>query len=116
MGVGIIGSFAAREVLVSTLGLVFSIEADDEHQAPLRQAIREARDPETGAPQYTGLKGVALMVFFVFACQCMSTLAVVRKETRGWRWPAFMFFSMTAVAYVAAWLVYQGGQLLGLGP
>ena len=55
------------------------------------------------------------MVFFVYACQCMSTLAVVRRETGGWRWPAFMFVSMSAIAYLAALLVYQGGLLLGVG-
>jgi ferrous iron transport protein B len=56
---------------------------------------------------------MALMVFFVYACMCMSTLAVVRRETRSWKWPIFMFFSMTTIAYVAALIVYQGGKLLG---
>lgn len=115
VGVGIIGSFAAREVLVSTLGLVYGMEADDDDPAELRQALREQVDPDTGEPQHTPLSGLALMVFFVYACQCMSTLAVVRRETGGWRWPAFMFVSMTGLAYVAALLVFQGGRLLGLG-
>lgn len=113
VGVGIIGSFAAREVLVSTLGLVYGMEADDDDPAELRQALREQKDPDTGRPQHTPLTGLALMVFFVYACQCMSTLAVVRRETRGWKWPAFMFVSMTSIAYVMALLVYQGGRLLG---
>lgn len=113
MGVGIIGSFAAREVLVGTLGLVYGMEADDDDPVELRKAIREDRDPVTGRPRYTPLSGLALMVFFVYACQCMSTLSVVRRETRSWRWAAFMFVSMTALAYVAALLVYQGGRLLG---
>jgi ferrous iron transport protein B len=115
IGIGLIGSFAAREVLVSTLGLVYGIESADEDDAPLRERIREARDPATGAPLHTPLGGIALMVFFVYACQCMSTLAVVRRETRSWRWPAFMFVSMTSLAYVMALLTYQGGRLLGLG-
>lgn len=113
VGVGIIGSFAAREVLVSTLGLVYGMEADDDDPAELRQALREQVDPDTGRPQHTALSGLALMVFFVYACQCMSTLAVVRRETGGWRWPLFMFVSMTTIAYVAALVVFQGGRLLG---
>lgn len=115
VGVGIIGSFAAREVLVSTLGLVYGMEADDDDPAELRQALREQKDPETGKPQHTALSGLALMVFFVYACMCMSTLAVVRRETGGWKWPAFMFVSMTAIAYVAALVVFQGGRALGFG-
>jgi ferrous iron transport protein B len=115
VGVGIIGSFAAREVLVSTLGLVYGMEAADDDPAELRQALREQKNPETGQPQHTPLTGLALMVFFVYACQCMSTLAVVRRETGGWRWPAFMFVSMTSIAYVMALLVYQGGRALGFG-
>jgi ferrous iron transport protein B len=114
IGIGLIGSFAAREVLVSTLGLVYGIEAEDA-DAPLREKLRSAVDPETGDKRYTPLEGIALMVFFVYACQCMSTLAVVRRETRSWRWPAFMFFSMTAIAYVMALITYQGGRLLGFG-
>jgi ferrous iron transport protein B len=112
MGIAILGSFAAREVFVSTLGLVYGIEADDEDNVPLRAALREARTPE-GRPRYTPLGAVALMVFFVYACQCMSTLAVVRRETRSWRWPLLMFASMTALAYAMAVLVYQVGRLLG---
>lgn len=114
VGVGIIGSFAAREVLVSTMGLVYGLEADDEDPVQLRQAMREARNDD-GSPRYTSLSGLALMVFFVYACQCMSTLAVVRRETRTWRWPIFMFVSMTAIAYVAALLVFQVGRALGYG-
>nr|WP_255216200.1 ferrous iron transport protein B [Pseudenhygromyxa sp. WMMC2535] len=115
IGVGLIGSFAAREVLVSTLGLVYGIEGADEDDAPLREVIRDAKDPVTGKPRYSKLSGLALMVFFVYACQCMSTLAVVRRETRGWRWPLFMLVSMTVIAYVAALLVYQVGQLFVAG-
>ncbi len=115
VGVGIIGSFAAREVLVSTLGLVYGLEADEDDPAELREALRNQRNPDTGRPQHTPLSGLALMVFFVYACQCMSTLAVVRRETGGWRWPTFMFFSMTTIAYVMALLVYQGGRALGFG-
>ena len=114
VGVGIIGSFAAREVLVSTMGLVYGLEADDDDPIQLREAMREAKNDD-GSPRYTPLSGLALMVFFVYACQCMSTLAVVRRETRTWRWPIFMFVSMTAIAYVASLLVFQIGRALGYG-
>ena len=112
MGIAILGSFAAREVFVSTLGLVYGIEADDEDNVPLRKALKDAKAPD-GRPRYTPLSALALMVFFVYACQCMSTLAVVRRETRSWRWPALMFVSMTVLAYVMAVLVFQVGRALG---
>jgi ferrous iron transport protein B len=112
IGIGLIGSFAAREVLVSTLGLVYGIENVDEDDAPLREVIRDSKD-EAGQPRYSKLSALALMVFFVYACQCMSTLAVVRRETRSWKWPVFMLVSMTGIAYVAALLVFQGGRALG---
>jgi len=114
MGIAILGSFAAREVFVSTLGLVYGIEADEQDNVPLRDALREAKQPD-GQRRYSSLSALALMVFFVYACQCMSTLAVVRRETRSWRWPLLMFTSMTALAYVAAVLVFQVGRLLGYG-
>jgi ferrous iron transport protein B len=113
IGVGIIGAFAAREVFVSTLGIVYSVGGDaDEGSEPLRKALREERRPD-GAAAYTPLVGLSLMIFFALACQCMSTLAVVRRETRSWRWPAFLFGYMTSLAWVVAFLVYQGGRLLG---
>lgn len=114
VGIGILGSFAAREVLVSTLGLAYGMEADDEDPVQLRRAMREDVD-EAGNRVHTPLSGLALMVFFVYACQCMSTVAVVKRETRGWKWPAFMFVSMTVIAYVAALLVFQVGRALGYG-
>ncbi len=113
IGVGIIGAFAAREVFVSTMGLVYGIGDADEHSQPLRDKIRaEAR---AGKPTYTPLTGLSLMIFFALACQCMSTLAVVRRETKSWRWPAFLFGYMTALAWTMSFLVYQGGRLLGFG-
>ena len=113
VGIAILGSFAAREVMVSTLGLVYGIEGADDDDTGLREAMRAAVDEDTGERRHTPLKGLALMVFFVYACQCMSTVAVVRRETGGWSWPLFMFFSMTGVAYVMAVLVYQVGRALG---
>ncbi len=114
IGVGILGAFTAREVFVSTMGIVFDIGNADEQSQPLRTALRHARRAD-GTPLMTPLTGVSLMVFFVLACQCMSTLAVVRRESGSWRWPAFMFTYQTLLAYVAALVVYQGGRLLGFG-
>ena len=112
IGVGLIGAFAAREVFVSTLGLVYGIGDADENTAPLRDKIRAERS-STGGPAYSPLMGLSLMVFFALSCQCMSTLMVVYRETKTVRWPLFMFGYMTTLAYVASFLVYQGGRLLG---
>lgn len=112
IGVGIIGAFAAREVFVSTMGLVYGIGDVEEDDTPLREKIRAATRRD-GTPVYSPLTGLSLMVFFALACQCVSTLSVVRRETRSWRWPAFLFGYMTLLAYGASFLVYQGGKLLG---
>ncbi len=113
IGVGIIGAFAAREVFISTMGVVYGVGGSaDETSLTLRERIRdEARDD--GRPVYTPLVGLSLMVFFALACQCMSTLAVVRRETHSWRWPAFLFAYMTVLAWIVTFAVYQGGRLLG---
>jgi ferrous iron transport protein B len=111
--IGLLGAFAAREVFVSTMGVVFDVGQADEDSQPVRHALAEARRPD-GSVLMTPLSGVALMVFFVFACQCMSTLAVVRRESGSWKWPFFMFGYMTALAYLVTLLVYQGGRMLGL--
>jgi ferrous iron transport protein B len=112
IGVGIFGAFAAREVFVSTMGIVFDIDDADEENVTLRQALRSARRRD-GSPLMTPLTGVSLMVFFVLACQCMSTLAVVRRETGSWGWPLFMFGYQTTLAYAAAFAVYQSGRAIG---
>ena len=112
LGVGILGAFAAREVFVSTLGIVFNIEDADETNESLREALRRARWPD-GRPLLTPLTGVCLMVFFVLACQCMSTLSVITRESGSWRWAAFLFGYMTVVAYVVTAVVQQAGRALG---
>ena len=109
------GSFAAREVFVSTMGLVYGVGGEvDEESVSLRERIR-AETRADGSPTYSPLVGMSLLVFFALACQCMSTLAVVKRETGGYVWPAFMFAYMTALAWVCSFLIYQGGRLLGLG-
>lgn len=109
---GLVSAFAAREVIISTLGIIYSV-ADAEEGVALRDALKADRYPD-GHPVFTPLVAVSLLVFFVFALQCMSTLAIARRETNTWRWPLVMWLYMTALAYVASLLVYQGGQLLGL--
>ena len=113
IGVGLVGAFAAREVFVSTMGVVYNLGAGtDERSTTLRDRLkRELR--EDGTRTYTPLVGLSLMVFFALACQCMSTLAVVKHETGGFRWPSFMFVYMTLLAWTASFLVFQGGRLLG---
>jgi ferrous iron transport protein B len=112
IGIGLVTSFAAREVLVSTLGVVFSVGEADETSTALRQRLIHAKHPD-GSPAYSTLTAISLMVFFVLACQCMSTLAVLKRETNSWRWPIFAFTYMTILAYVASLLVYQGGLAMG---
>jgi len=113
IGVGLIGAFAAREVFVSTMGVVYGVGGDvDEESVSLRDRIKQESNAE-GRPIYTPLVGLSLMVFFALACQCMSTIAAVKRETATYRWPLFMFAYMTVLAWVASFVVYQGGRLLG---
>ncbi len=115
IGIGLIGSFAAREVFVATMGVVYGVGGDvDEDSNTLRETIRDTKRAD-GSPVYTPLVGLSLMIFFAFAAQCMSTLAAVKRETKGYGWPAFLTVYMTALAYVASLIVYQGGLLLGYG-
>jgi ferrous iron transport protein B len=111
--VGLIGSFGARELMVATLGVVFGIEGAADDSVPLAKKLREARHPD-GSPVYGIRTGLALLAFFVLACQCMSTVAAIRRETSSWRWPAFVLGYTYAVGYLAAVAVYQIGGLLGI--
>jgi ferrous iron transport protein B len=113
INVGLIGSFGAREVMVGTMGVIFGIENANDDPAPLSDRIRESKT-SAGAPTYTTRTGLALLAFFVLACQCMSTISAIRRETKTWRWPAFVLAYTYTVAYVAALLVYQVGGLLGM--
>jgi ferrous iron transport protein B len=117
IGIGLIGATAAREVFVSTLATVYSVGTEDEAKAEqsLRDQIRRDVDPRTGRKVWTPLVAVSLLVYFVLALQCMSTIAVVRRETNGWRWPLFQLGYMTALAYTGSLVVYQVGRWLGWG-
>jgi ferrous iron transport protein B len=112
--VGLIGSFGARELMVSTIGVIFGIEGADEDAGPLAERIRVAKSPD-GTVTYSAATGLALMAFFVIACQCMSTLAAIRRETRSVRWAAFVFGYTYLVGFAIAVAVYRGAQLFGLG-
>jgi ferrous iron transport protein B len=117
IGVSMIASFAAREVFVSTMGTIYS--AGDDATSALGRRLRDERNPRTGAPVYTPLIAVGLMVFYVFALMCTSTVAITARETGGgWRgvgWSALQFGYMLVLAYSLALLVYRGGLALGLG-
>ena len=116
IGIGIVASFAAREVFVSTMSTVYNVGNDnpDSTTSSLAQTLREQKHPD-GTPVYTTLVAVTLMIFYVFAMQCVSTVAVVRRETNSWKWPFFQWIYMGVLAWVLAFLTYQGGRLLGWG-
>jgi ferrous iron transport protein B len=104
IGVGLLASLAAREVIVATLAQIYA--ASDEGSS-LRDALRRDVDPSTGRPVYTPATVASLLVFFVFALQCMSTIAVMKRETNGWRWPAFAFSYLLALAYAASFATHR---------
>jgi len=103
IGIAIITSFAAREVFVGTMATLYSVEANDD--SSLREKLQAAKN-EDGSKVYTLAAALSLMVFYVLAMQCMSTLAVVKRETRSWKWPVIQFCYMTILAYVMSLLVY----------
>jgi ferrous iron transport protein B len=116
IGIGIITSFAAREVFVSTMSTVYNVgkaDATTSGTTSLAQTLKAQRRPD-GTPVYTPLTAVTLMVFYVFALQCVSTVAIVRRETNSWKWPFFQWLYMGALAWGLAFLTHLGGGLLGL--
>ena len=108
MGVGLVGAFAAREVFVSTMAITYNAGNEDETE-PLADAMRADTYPD-GRPVWTPLVAVSLLVWFVLAMQCMSTLAIVKRETASWRWPLFMLAYMNGLAYVVCLIIYQIGS------
>jgi ferrous iron transport protein B len=113
IGIGLVTSFAAREVMVSTLATIYNVEGDGENVVSITESLKNDLNPETGEPNYTPLVAFSLMVFYVYAAQCMATFAIVKRETNSWKWPVFMVFYMTGLAYLASLIVYQGGLILG---
>ncbi|GAB4459165.1 MAG: ferrous iron transport protein B [Armatimonadaceae bacterium] len=118
IGIGLISSFAAREVFVTAMGTIYNVGDDLEEgqvEIAVGEKMKEDVDPRTNKPTFTPLVAVALMVYYVLAMQCMSTVAVVKRETGGWKWPLFQIAYMTVLAWVVTFVVYQGGKLLGFG-
>jgi ferrous iron transport protein B len=123
IGVAALASFPAREVVIGTLGILYSEgeqdadtirEAGDVRELPLAVALKKATwDDDPARPVFTIPTVLSLLVFFALCCQCASTLAVIKRETRSWRWPAFTFAYMTILAYLGALVVYQVGHFLG---
>lgn len=118
IGVSIASSFAAREVFVSTMGTIYGVGDADQTSAALREKLRTERNPRSGRLVYTPLVAVGLMVFYVYALMCMSTVAVTVREAgggrRGWGWAGVQFGYMLVLAWVAAWIVQHGGRALGI--
>jgi ferrous iron transport protein B len=105
IGIALITSFAAREVFVGTMATLYSVE-DKNQGMMLRDKLKTAKK-EDGTPLFTMATGVSLMIFYLFAMQCMSTLAIVRRETRSWKWPVIQFIYMTGIAYIMSFIAYQ---------
>lgn len=108
IGIALITSFAAREVFVGTMATIYSIgSVGDKDDTTIKTRLKEEINPETGGKRFTPAVGFSLLIFYTFAMQCMSTLAVVYRETKGWKWPLIQLAYMTALAYLSAFAVYQ---------
>lgn len=107
IGIGLITSFAAREAFVGTMATIYSVDGGDEDTSTIRERMEASVNSKTGLPVYTFATGISLMLFYAFAMQCMSTVAIVYRETKGWKWPIIQLSYMTAMAYFAALIAYQ---------
>jgi ferrous iron transport protein B len=110
MGIGLIGAFAARETFVSTMGISYAVGNTDESGTQSLQSAMRADRFANGKPVWTPLVAISLLVWFVLALQCISTVAIARRETGGWRWPIFMIVYMNVLAYVGSLIVFQIGS------
>lgn len=107
IGIAIVGSFAAREVFVGTLATIYNIESSGEDEATIKQRMNAEVDPMTGKKIFNFATGVSLLLFYAFAMQCISTLAITKKETNSWKWPLIQLFGMSGFAYVVSLITYQ---------
>jgi ferrous iron transport protein B len=114
IGCAALASFPAREVIVTTLGILYQVEEPEEGSPELHQALKQATWPDSGRPVFTIPVALSIMVFFALCSQCASTLAVIYQETKSWFYPFLSFAYMTALAYVGAWLTFQVGTWIGL--
>lgn len=106
IGIALITSFAAREAFVGTMATIYSVNNGTQKIESIQQKMKGAKDPVTRKPVFTFAVAMSLMMFYAFAMQCVSTLAVTYRETNSWRWPAIQFGYMTAMAYVASIITY----------
>jgi ferrous iron transport protein B len=113
IGIGLLTSFAAREVMVGTLNTIYSVQETGDNAVSLQTKLQRDVDNETGEPIYNVWTALSLMVFFALAMQCMSTIAIVKRETNSLKWPVIMFTYMTALAYLSSLIVYQAGMAFG---
>jgi len=111
IGIGLLTSFAAREVMVGTLNTIYSIQESDGENSTLKEKLINDVNPETGKPVYSIATAISLMIFFALAMQCMSTIAIVKRETNSWKWPTAMFLYMTALAYLCSFIAFQLGSM-----
>ncbi len=107
IGIALITSFAAREVFVGTMATLYSVEGGKDADPQTLHDRMKSATRQDGTPVYTLAAGVSLMIFYVLAMQCMSTLAVVKRETRSWKWPVIMLVYMTGLAYVVSFVAFQ---------
>jgi len=107
IGIALISSFAAREVFVGTLATIYSVESDDDDITTIKQRMASEINPETGTKRFNFPVGMSLLVFYAFAMQCMATLAIVKRETKSWKWPLIQFFGMGVLAYICSFIVFQ---------
>ncbi|MFN3406067.1 MAG: ferrous iron transport protein B [Cytophagaceae bacterium] len=107
LGIAIITSFAAREVFIGTMATIYSVGDQTQESSTVKERMRQEKDPETGKPFYSVARSASLLIFYLFAMQCMSTLAVVYRETKGWKWPILQFFYMTGLAYFFSLFAYN---------
>jgi ferrous iron transport protein B len=105
IGIALISSFAAREVFVGTISTIYSIGSEDE--MTIVERLRSEVNPRTGEPVFNFATSVSLLLFYAFAMQCMSTMAVMYRETNGWKYPLLQLLYMSAIAYISAWAAYQ---------
>mgnify|MGYP003630647665 FL=1 len=107
IGIALISSFAAREVFVGTLATIYSVESDDDDTTTIKQRMASEINPTTGKKRFNFPVGMSLLVFYAFAMQCMATLAIVKRETKSWKWPLIQLFGMGALAYLSSFIVFQ---------
>ena len=107
IGVAVVSSFAAREVFVGTLATIYSVGSHSEEESTIKNKMAAEVHPVTGEKIFNFATGISLLLFYAFAMQCISTLAIVKKETNSWKWPIIQLVFMSGFAYITALIAYQ---------